>query len=142
MLMNPAKNIQVFGFFLMVLVCFSCNKEVYKNPEFNSICANRQRVAVLPFNINYLETFTVNDSATYMDTVQQFEGKVFQACFYNSLKNKYFNDAFIQFQEIRITNKILSDSAIENKFLKEMKPEKICKLFCVDKYLNCYFLAY
>ena len=129
---------------LIKMVCFfvlsgflnaQLMKEIYKNPDFNSLSAGHQKVAIIPFNVTVgakaLEE--MRSAGTYDELKRQLEaeGRMFQSSIYSRFLKKSKNYT-IKFQDIDRTNALIRKAGISFSDLEFADMTEIASVLKVD----------
>lgn len=120
---------QIVAVFIITFL-ISCTGKKFIAPNFETITANHNRIAVLPFTIEYLGRVPQTLLNEDISAIEKLEAQAFQQVLYNTLlaNNNTKNKAKVLLQPIEITNQKLKNS---NGILKNTEAY-YCELLGVD----------
>ncbi len=125
-----------FLFFLSLsLSGFAQTREIYVNPNFNSLAANHQKLAILPFKaiIKLRPKQMEKMTGDQLYQLQQDEGKAVQSAMQSYfLKRKEQHNFRITFLDLLTTNAILAKNNIDGSNIERFTPKELCELLEVD----------
>ena len=128
-------------FFLVVTgILFSLflgaqTKEIYTNPQFDSIARNHNQLAIIPFDVtlNLRPKEKEKLKPGELETMEKKEGDAVQSAIQTYfLKEKEKESFKVTFQDISKTNALLAKSGWTTDSLRTKTKEEICALLVVD----------
>jgi hypothetical protein len=131
-------------FFLLNALCFNIlskaqTKEIYTNPNFESIAQNHQTIAILPFDVtitlrpNEMEKLKPGD----LENIQEKEGLAIQSAIETYfLKKKEKENFKVNFQDASKTNALLAKIGWTKDSLRTKTKEEICTAINVDAVIS------
>jgi hypothetical protein len=114
---------------------FAQTREIYVNPNFNTLSANHQKLAILPFKaiIKLRPKQMEKMSADQFNQLQQDEGKAVQSAMQSYfLKRKEQHNFKITFLDLLTTNAVLAKNNIDATNIERFTPKELCELLEVD----------
>lgn len=125
--------------FLSIIVCLlatvSCSRDYYKNSNFEEKTEQHQVIAVLPAEMVFTGPQPKNMTEEDITKLEEQESVDFQLALYNSIlrhanTRKYITT--IDFQDITITQKKLSDAGVAVRNSWTMDDKDLAKILGVD----------
>ncbi len=129
---------------LMIIVSaaipsWSQTKEIYTNPEFNSLAKDHQVLAILPFEaVITLRPKQMREmTEAQLKQMQESEGKAVQSALESYfLKQRQKQKFVVEFQEISKTNAILSKNNINTSNIASYTSEELAQILEVDAIIH------
>jgi hypothetical protein len=129
------KIIPFFGLIVISSLGFSQSREIYVNPEFNTLAKDHKVVAILPFKaIVKLRPKEMEKMTTErFQQLQRDEGLAVQSAVHSYfLKRKAQHDFSISFKDINTINALLKRNNITEDELDRYTPKELAEILEVD----------
>jgi hypothetical protein len=124
----------VFTFFAVCIV-YGQTKEIYTNPQFDSIAKDHSLLAILPFDvtINLRPKQKEKLRQGELENLQKKEGEGVQSAIQTYfLKQKEKESFKVNFQDVSKTNALLAKANWTIDSLRSKTKEEVCKLLSAD----------
>ncbi|HEX7845119.1 MAG TPA: hypothetical protein VF476_04905 [Chitinophagaceae bacterium] len=132
---------KIKALFTTAALCFAITclqaqtKEIYTNPNFDSLAKNHAMLAILPFDavINLRPKEKEKMKPGELEQIQKKEGEAVQSAIQTYfLKQKAKDDFKVNFQDVSKTNALLAKSGWTVDSLRTKTKEEVCQLLGVD----------
>ncbi|GAB3692990.1 hypothetical protein GCM10027592_12400 [Spirosoma flavus] len=111
-------------------------REIYTNPNFNSLAKEHKMLAILPFKTTLQlrpKEVEKNGGPAGVAALEKREGLGVQSAVHSYfLKRKESNDIIVDFQDPARTNALLERNAVTYETLAGFTPEELAKILNVD----------
>ncbi|GAB3994104.1 hypothetical protein GCM10028807_31070 [Spirosoma daeguense] len=115
---------------------FSQTREIYTNPNFNTLAKEHKLLAILPFKTTLQlrpNEVQKNGGPAGVAALEKREGQGVQSAVHSYfLKRKESNDILVDFQDPARTNALLERNAVTYETLAGFTPEELAKILNVD----------
>lgn len=119
-------------FILWTSVSVGQGKNSYESPDFDELTENHQKIAIVPFltSLNLDEDIN-SDRLEQLEEQEGYEAQNALEAYFLSRNNR--RKAFVvDFQDVKETNRMLSENGVTYENLDIYSPKELCKMLDVD----------
>ena len=138
------KTILIAFFMLLIGEVYCQTKEIYVNPNFNSLTKDHQKLAILPFKtiIKLRPKQMEKMSPEQFNQLQKDEGIAVQSALLSYfLKRKTQHNFKITFQDLNTTNALLAKNNIAQENIERFTPKELAEILEVDAIITGILLS-